>query len=164
MLVAIHTPAQGLLNGQQAQVRTGCWLMLLIHLLFSPLLHADTPQSGREIEGVIAEPAPLTVINRTVLVFRATLLGETPTVRAQRAKKVIEDTLQETNDLEVRVDPILHSYLVLLGGRRAFIVTPLDAAADTITTGEAPSRPPRTCALSSRKPARRVACGSCSPR
>lgn len=86
---------------------------------------------------MIAEPAPLTVINRTVLVFRATLLGETPTVRAQRAKKVIEDTLQETNDLEVRVDPILHSYLVLLGGRRAFIVTPLDAAADTITTGEA---------------------------
>ncbi|WP_332729681.1 mechanosensitive ion channel family protein [Pseudomonas sp. ESBL2] len=112
-------------------------LMLLIHLLFSPLLHADTPQPGPEIEGVIAEPAPLTVINRTVLVFRATLLGETPTVRAQRAKKVIEDTLQETNDLEVRVDPILHSYLVLLGGRRAFIVTPLDAAADTITTGEA---------------------------
>ncbi|ANC80870.1 mechanosensitive ion channel family protein [Pseudomonas putida] len=123
--------------GNKRRFGRAAGLMLLIHLLFSPLLHADTPQSGREIEGVIAEPAPLTVINRTVLVFRATLLGETPTVRAQRAKKVIEDTLQETNDLEVRVDPILHSYLVLLGGRRAFIVTPLDAAADTITTGEA---------------------------
>ncbi|PTV56942.1 mechanosensitive ion channel family protein [Pseudomonas putida] len=123
--------------GNKRRFGRAAWLMLLIHLLFSPLLHADTPQPGPEIEGVIAEPAPLTVINRTVLVFRATLLGETPTVRAQRAKKVIEDTLQETNDLEVRVDPILHSYLVLLGGRRAFIVTPLDAAADTITTGEA---------------------------
>ncbi|WPE26778.1 mechanosensitive ion channel family protein [Pseudomonas sp. NBRC 111139] len=123
--------------GNKRRFGRAAGLMLLIHLLFSPLLHADTPQSGPEIEGVIAEPAPLTVINRTVLVFRATLLGETPTVRAQRAKKVIEDTLQETNDLEVRVDPILHSYLVLLGGRRAFIVTPLDAAADTITTGEA---------------------------
>lgn len=111
--------------------------MLLVHLLLSPLLHADTPQSQPELEGVIAEPAPLTVINRTVLVFRATLLGETPAVRAQRAKQVIEDTLQETNDLEVRLDPILHSYLVLLGGRRAFIVTPLDAAADSITAGEA---------------------------
>ncbi|TRO30786.1 mechanosensitive ion channel family protein [Pseudomonas putida] len=123
--------------GNKRRFGRAAGLMLLIHLLFSPLLHADTPEPGREIEGVIAEPAPLTVINRTVLVFRATLLGETPTVRAQRAKKVIEDTLQETNDLEVRVDPILHSYLVLLGGRRAFIVTPLDAAADTITTGEA---------------------------
>ncbi|AFK72078.1 mechanosensitive ion channel protein MscS [Pseudomonas putida SJTE-1] len=123
--------------GNKRRFGRAAGLMLLIHVLFSPLLHADTPQPGPEIEGVIAEPAPLTVINRTVLVFRATLLGETPTVRAQRAKKVIEDTLQETNDLEVRVDPILHSYLVLLGGRRAFIVTPLDAAADTITTGEA---------------------------
>lgn len=123
--------------GNKRRFGRAAGLMLLIHLLFSPLLHADTPQPGPEIEGVIAEPAPLIVINRTVLVFRATLLGETPTVRAQRAKKVIEDTLQETNDLEVRVDPILHSYLVLLGGRRAFIVTPLDAAADTITTGEA---------------------------
>lgn len=123
--------------GNKRRFGRAAGLMLLIHVLFSPLLHADPPQPGPEIEGVIAEPAPLTVINRTVLVFRATLLGETPTVRAQRAKKVIEDTLQETNDLEVRVDPILHSYLVLLGGRRAFIVTPLDAAADTITTGEA---------------------------
>lgn len=123
--------------GMKRRLGRAAWLMLLIHVLFSPLLHADTPQVGPEIEGVIAEPAPLTVINRTVLVFRATLLGETPKVRAQRAKKVIEETLQETNDLEVRVDPILRSYLVLLGGRRAFIVTPLDAAADNITTGEA---------------------------
>ncbi|MFG0268595.1 mechanosensitive ion channel family protein [Pseudomonas sp. LTR0] len=123
--------------GKKRRFGRAAWLLLLTHLLFSPLLHADTPQSGPEVEGVIAEPAPLTVINRTVLVFRATLLGETPKVRAQRAKKVIEETLQETNDLEVRVDPILHSYLVLLGGRRAFIVTPLDAAADSITAGEA---------------------------
>ncbi|WP_323600682.1 mechanosensitive ion channel family protein [Pseudomonas putida] len=123
--------------GKKRKFGRAAWLLLLTHLLFSPLLHADTPQSGPEVEGVIAEPAPLTVINRTVLVFRATLLGETPKVRAQRAKKVIEETLQETNDLEVRVDPILHSYLVLLGGRRAFIVTPLDAAADSITAGEA---------------------------
>lgn len=123
--------------GMKRRLGRAAWLMLLIHVLFSPLLHAAPPQAGPEIEGVIAEPAPLTVINRTVLVFRATLLGETPKVRAQRAKKVIEETLQETNDLEVRVDPILRSYLVLLGGRRAFIVTPLDAAADSITAGEA---------------------------
>ncbi|NTY90210.1 mechanosensitive ion channel family protein [Pseudomonas putida] len=123
--------------GRKRRFGRVAWLMLLIQLLFSPLLHADTAGAEPEIEGVVAEPAPLTVINRTVLVFRATLLGETPAVRAQRAKKVIEDTLQETNDLEVRLDPILHSYLVLLGGRRAFIVTPLDAAADSITAGEA---------------------------
>lgn len=76
--------------GKKRRFGRAAWLLLLTHLLFSPLLHADTPQSGPEVEGVIAEPAPLTVINRTVLVFRATLLGETPKVRAQRAKKVIE--------------------------------------------------------------------------
>jgi len=108
-----------------------------MYLMFPPLLQADSPQAMPELEGVIADPAALTVLNRTVLVFRASLLGETPQVRAQRAKKVIEDTLHETNELQVRVDPILHSYLVLLGGRRAFIVTPLDAAANDITAGDA---------------------------
>ncbi len=113
------------------------WLILVMYLMFPPLLQADSPQAMPELEGVIADPAALTVLNRTVLVFRASLLGETPQVRAQRAKKVIEDTLHETNELQVRVDPILHSYLVLLGGRRAFIVTPLDAAANDITAGDA---------------------------
>ncbi|WP_448196561.1 mechanosensitive ion channel family protein [Pseudomonas putida] len=116
------------------------WLILGLHMIVSPLLHADSAQPATGVEGVIAEPAALTVINRTVFVFRSTLLGETPKARAQRAKSLIEETLQENDDLKVRTDPILNSYLVLLGGRRAFIVTPLDAAADDITPREAAER------------------------
>ncbi|WAC00483.1 mechanosensitive ion channel [Pseudomonas putida] len=116
------------------------WLILGLYMIVSPLVNADGEQPATGVEGVIAEPAALTVINRTVFVFRSTLLGETPKARAQRAKSLIEETLQEDNDLQVRTDPILNSYLVLLGGRRAFIVTPLDAAADAITPNEAAER------------------------
>ncbi|MCP1604882.1 small-conductance mechanosensitive channel [Pseudomonas citronellolis] len=77
-------------------------------------------------EGVPGVPAELKVANRSIVVFRATLLGETPAARAQRAKAVIEEALQGTDELTVSIDAILHSQLVLLGGRRAFIVVPLD--------------------------------------
>jgi len=77
-------------------------------------------------EGVPGVPAELKVANRSIIVFHATLLGETPAARAQRAKAVIEEALQGTDELTVSVDTILHSQLVLLGGRRAFIVAPLD--------------------------------------
>lgn len=116
------------------------WLFFALHMLLSPLLFADSAAPVTGVEGQSAEPAALTVINRTVFVFRSTLLGETPKARAQRAKSLIEETLQENDDLKVRTDPILNSYLVLLGGRRAFIVTPLDAAADDITPREAAER------------------------
>ncbi len=85
------------------------------------------PASGTDAtEGVAADPVELKIANRTIVVFRATLLGETPVARQQRAKAVIEDALQGTDDLQVSTAPILHSYMVLLGGRRAFIVSPLD--------------------------------------
>ena len=85
------------------------------------------PASGTDAtEGVAADPVELKIANRTIVVFRATLLGETPVARQQRAKAVIEDALQGTDDLQVSTAPILHSFMVLLGGRRAFIVSPLD--------------------------------------
>ncbi|WP_447755735.1 mechanosensitive ion channel family protein [Pseudomonas nicosulfuronedens] len=77
-------------------------------------------------EGVAAAPVELKVANRSIIVFHATLLGETPAAREKRARAVIEEALQGTEDLQVSIDPILHSYLVLLGGRRAFFVSPLD--------------------------------------
>ncbi|PJI50780.1 MAG: mechanosensitive ion channel protein MscS [Pseudomonas sp.] len=77
-------------------------------------------------EGVAAAPVELKIANRSIIVFHATLLGETPAAREKRARTVIEEALQGTEDLQVSIDPILHSYLVLLGGRRAFFVSPLD--------------------------------------
>lgn len=71
-------------------------------------------------------PAELKVANRSVMVFRATLLGEAPASRVKRAKAVIGEALEEADDLKVTLDPIMKSYMVLLGARRAFIVSPKD--------------------------------------
>ncbi|PMZ73193.1 mechanosensitive ion channel family protein [Pseudomonas sp. FW305-70] len=71
-------------------------------------------------------PAELKVANRSVMVFRATLLGEAPASRVKRAKAVIGEALDEADDLKVTLDPIMTSYMVLLGSRRAFIVTSKD--------------------------------------
>jgi len=72
--------------------------------------------------------AELKVENRRILVFRATLLGESPQVRAHRAKATIEEALQGGDELKVNLDPIQDSYMVLLGYSRAFIVSPEDVA------------------------------------
>lgn len=71
-------------------------------------------------------PAELKVANRSILVFRATLLGEAPPVRVNRARTVINETLDEDDSPRVSIDPIQNSYLVLLGDKRAFIVSPKD--------------------------------------
>jgi len=74
-------------------------------------------------------PAELKVANRSVIVFRATFLGEAPASRVKRAKAVIGEALDEDDDLKVTLDPIMKSYMVLLGSRRAFIVSPQDVDA-----------------------------------
>lgn len=113
----------------------GCWILcksLLLGTLLSLSMTAQaaTDDNAVAVEGVLASPAELKIANRTLLVFHATLLGETPAARATRAQGVIEEALQESAELQVSVEPILHSYLVLLGDRRAFIVAPLDVASD----------------------------------
>ncbi|MDD1013892.1 mechanosensitive ion channel family protein [Pseudomonas sp. TNT2022 ID1025] len=73
-----------------------------------------------------AEPAELKIANRSIMVFHATLLGEAPAARVKRAEQVINERLDETFDSTVSVDAIQENYLVLLGDRRAFIVSPGD--------------------------------------
>ena len=71
-------------------------------------------------------PVELKVANRSIMVFRATILGEAPASRVKRAKVVIGEVLDDADDLNVSIDPIMKSYMVLLGSRRAFIVSPND--------------------------------------
>lgn len=73
------------------------------------------------------QPAELKIANRGIIVFQATLLGESPEARAKRAAAVISEVLEGSENVEVRLDVIQNSYLVLLGNRRAFIVSPEDA-------------------------------------
>ena len=75
---------------------------------------------------VVDAPVELKVANRSIMVFRATILGEAPTSRVKRAKAVIGEALDDADDLNVTLDPIMKSYMVLLGSRRAFIVSPTD--------------------------------------
>ncbi|MCY1410146.1 Mechanosensitive ion channel [compost metagenome] len=60
--------------------------------------------------------------NRPIMTFRASVLGEGPQQRARRARVVINEALDSADELNVSIDPMQDSYLVLLGGRRAFIV------------------------------------------
>ncbi|KJZ39946.1 mechanosensitive ion channel family protein [Pseudomonas fluorescens] len=95
-------------------------LMAVFGMFWSVLLWAE------DAPNVVDPPAELKVANRSIMVFRATILGEAPATRVKRAKAVISDALDETGDLSVTVSPIQNSYLVLLGARRAFIVAPHD--------------------------------------
>jgi small-conductance mechanosensitive channel len=111
--------------------------VLLVLLAFLPMAGQGNDAATIATEGIPAEPAELTIANRSIFTFHATLLGETPAARAQRATAVIEEALRGTDDLKVSVDPILSSHLVLLGGRRAFIVAPQDLEISGADTREA---------------------------
>ncbi|MFD2644722.1 mechanosensitive ion channel family protein [Pseudomonas japonica] len=107
------------------------WLCLLVPTLGLAGETLETADSGTT--------ADLRVANRTLFTFRATLLGETPAVRVQRAAAVIDEALHGDDEPRVSVDPILNSQLVLLGGRRAFIVSERDLGptdSDTRTLAE----------------------------
>lgn len=84
-----------------------------------------------EDTAVLSEPAAeVKVANRVLITFHATLLGEPPEVRARRAESVIREVLNGTDEVEVRIEPMQDNYLLLLGARRAFIVSPKDGADD----------------------------------
>jgi len=94
--------------------------MTVFGMFLSGLLWAeDAPK-------VVDAPAELKVANRSIMVFRATILGEAPSSRIKRAKSVILEALDDEDNLEVSVDTVMKSYMVLLGSRRAFIVSPKD--------------------------------------
>lgn len=72
------------------------------------------------------EAVELKVANRSIMLFRATILGEAPASRVKRAKMVINEALNEDAELRVSTDSIQNSYIVLIGDKRAFIVAPKD--------------------------------------
>jgi small-conductance mechanosensitive channel len=95
-------------------------LMVVFSVFCSTLLWAEDSAKPAD------EPVELKVANRSIMVFRATLLGEAPASRVKRAKAVIAEALDESDDRTVTVDPMQDNYLVLLGNKRAFIVSPKD--------------------------------------
>lgn len=98
--------------------------LVSVCLLWSVLVGAADAPIAKD------SPAELKVANRSIMVFRATVLGEVPESRVKRARVVINEALDEADDLTVAVEPALSNYLVLLGAKRAFIVSPDDV--DTV--------------------------------
>ncbi|WP_010486028.1 mechanosensitive ion channel domain-containing protein [Pseudomonas sp. S9] len=108
------------------------WMAVCFCVLWSSwfsLASADDA-SPMVAEGV---PVELTIANRSIVVLRATLLSETPEQRVGRARAVINEALDGNEALAVRIEPVLKSYVVLLGQRRAFIISPgdIDTAASS---------------------------------
>ena len=99
-------------------------LMTGFGLLWSVIVFAEAPSAT--VEPASAE---LKIYNRSVMVFRAALYGEIPEIRVKRAKAAITEAMDESDDLNVTLDSIQNSYMVLLGSRRAFIVSPQDVDA-----------------------------------
>lgn len=98
-------------------------LTMLLMLPLLVLAAAPQPEQAADSD----DQAALKVANRTIMVFRSSLLGEGPQVRATRARSVINEVLDSSDNLDVIVQPASQqNYMVLLGGHRGFIVTPND--------------------------------------
>lgn len=105
---------------------------LLAVFLFSLLANgaavaASTPAAGADGAQEVSA-VPLVIFNRTIFVFRGTLLGAPPAVRAARALHNIKEAFRESGDLKVTVKSNPEGQLVLVGDRLVFGV--LDADLD----------------------------------
>ncbi|WP_342622182.1 mechanosensitive ion channel family protein [Pseudomonas alkylphenolica] len=110
----------------------GKWVKRYLGVLFLLWTVVHYPvNAAQDTAENLAPAAELKVANRSIITFHASLLGEAPAARAQRAQAVINEVLNGTEDPVVRLDTIQDSYLVLLGERRAFIVTPKDTDPET---------------------------------
>ncbi len=84
--------------------------------------------------------ASLVVFNRTVTVFRASFLGAAPSVRAARARSVIEEALRQGQELSVSVKANPEGQIIVLDSRLAFIITAGDVDSLALETPEAAAK------------------------
>jgi len=104
------------------------WIRALaIALCLLPLLSsaADDTTNGAAA-GLAQTAAPLVVGNRTIVVFRATLLGYGPRARAEGAERRIEQLLKDGGAGAVSSHAIPQGTAIELDGTTVFVVTPRD--------------------------------------
>jgi small-conductance mechanosensitive channel len=133
--LARREKVERLIGARSMGKRFSWWVAALCLLFF--MAHAGAIRAVEETAVINAESAELKVANRSIFVFRATLLGETPQARATRAKAVIDEVLDGTEEVAVSLDAIQDASLVLLGDRRAFIVSPKDLEATDTSVRQA---------------------------
>lgn len=117
---------------------------ILLCFLCACMAALAVPASAAEAAPVAAvasdNSADLVVFNRRLVTFRAPFLGNSPAVRAARARATLDAELRRGGDLSVSVRSNPEGQLVMLGDRLAFIVTPGDADALAGQTPEAAAR------------------------
>lgn len=98
-------------------------LLLVLLLLAGPVLAAEPASDAIET----AAPATLTVMNRDLIEFRASLLGNAPAQRAEAAAARIEALLELQGPGQVTLEPLGELLVIKLDGKLAFGVAAGDA-------------------------------------
>lgn len=103
-------------------------------LALGPLLAALTLLLGTVANAFAAAPAPtapdeaeLVLMNRSVVRFRASVLGSPPAQRAERGARNLAAILARDESDEVRAQPNDIGNLIMVGDQLAFILSPDDA-------------------------------------
>jgi len=100
--------------------------LLAVWMVLFATLWSDVGWALDAAPKAVNEAVELKVANRSIMLFRATILGEAPASRVRRAKIVINEALNEDAEQKISTDSIQDSYIVLIGDKRAFIVAPND--------------------------------------
>lgn len=115
--------------------------IFLIAIAASNLVWANSAPERKVVASeTVAAEADLVVFNRTLAVFRAHFLGATPTVRAARARTIIDEALHQQGELKVTVKSNPEGQLIVLDDRLAFVITQGDADPLLQETPEAVAR------------------------
>lgn len=97
---------------------------LVLTLLFAASAWAQSAPASKPAGGEAqGDDVTLVIFNRPVMVFRTSLLGATPKVRAERARFSINETLRQGGKLAVTVKSNPEGQLVLIDDQLAFVVT-----------------------------------------
>lgn len=121
--------------GERAPVGALGAFILAAILLHSAVVGAVDKASDATEERAAVLPAPLVFQNRTIMVFRAPLLGHSPSARAEGAELRIERLLRKGGEGIVSARVIPQGMTIELDGASVFAVTPEDVdepAGDTL--------------------------------
>jgi small-conductance mechanosensitive channel len=98
--------------------------MLLLWLLVSVI--ADAAEAPAAADATRSAPAPLVFNNRTIIVFRATFFGHTPSERAEAAERRIALLADRNSGSTVAARPIPQGIVIEIDGAAVFGITPVD--------------------------------------
>jgi small-conductance mechanosensitive channel len=88
-----------------------------------------------------AQPAGrIVVMNRTIATLRSSLLGWSPTVRAEAAAQRIGETLDSGGELQVSTSNVPEGAMVQLDGRLMFVIATADSHENTPADAEAEAK------------------------